>query len=86
MGKGGLPVELTETDICERFGWTFQQLDNEDQDRVYAGFAMQNIRDSVSRIKDWLDRSGKAHIGNQDMEVWGMLMDAEKELKGNKNG
>lgn len=78
-------MEVTEADICERFGWTFDEMDNQDQDRVFASFAMQNIRDVVGRIKNWLDRSGKTHISQRDMEVYGKILDAEKEIN-NANG
>jgi len=78
-GEGGLPAEITETDICERFGWTFTELDNEDQDRVYTAVALANIRDCVSRIKQWLSSSGKSHIDERDLEIWGVIMKAEKQ-------
>ena len=77
-----MPNELTETDIIERFGWTFSELDNEDEDRVYTGVGLQNIRDSVNRIRGWVSGGGKGHIGNEDLELWGELMNAEKELNG----
>ena len=72
---------MTEADICQRFGWTFSELDNEDQDRVFTSFMLQNLRDSSNRIKDWLDHRGKVHISDHDLEIFQMLMDAEKEVK-----
>lgn len=79
MGEGGLPGELIEADICEKFGWTFAELDEQDQDRVYAGVVLQNIRDSIQRIKNWVDTLGRTHISNDDMELWGTLMKARRD-------
>ena len=78
-GQGGLPLEITEADLCERFGWTFTQLDEEDQDRVYRAVTLSNMRGAVDRIKTWLDHQGKIHISGKDLEIMGMLWDAEKE-------
>ena len=79
-GEGGLPPELTEADICEHFGWTFSQLDEEDQDRVYTSFALQNVRDIINRIRSWLEHGGKSPLGYRDMELYGKILDAEKEI------
>ena len=79
-GEGGLPSEIIEADIAERFGWTFSELDNEDVDRVYTGFALQNVRDSVSRVRSWLDHAGKIHLNKDDLELFGNILDADKEL------
>lgn len=78
-GKGGVPLELTEADIAERFGWTFTELDEEDQDRVYNSFALQNVRDAVDRIKQWLANFGKMRISQSDLVVYGMVQRAEAE-------
>ncbi len=79
MGGGGIPTEVTEADIAERYGWTFTELDNEDQDRVYAGFSGQNIRDCVNRIKGWLESGGKSKLSQSDMNVYGMMLEANPE-------
>lgn len=77
--KGGVPLELTEADIAERFGWTFSQLDEEDQDRVFNAFALQNVRDAIDRIKQWLANFGKIRISQSDLMVYGMIQRAEAE-------
>lgn len=82
QGVGGLPLETTEADIAERYGWTFTELDNEDQDRVYAGYAGQNIRDAIDRIKGWLNSGGRGTLSDRDMRVYGMIVAAEKEITG----
>ena len=79
IGKGGLPTEILEADIIEKFGWTFTELDNEDQDRVYRAITLQNLRDGVSRIKSWLDNHGKIHISGKDLEIWEFIQEAKKE-------
>ena len=79
-GEGGLPPETTEADICERFGWTFTQLDDEDQDRVYTAVSLANVRDCVNRIKQWLGSGGKTGIDNRDLEIYGKLVEAEKKI------
>lgn len=83
-GQGGVPLELTEADIAERYGWTFTQLDAEDEDRVYNSFALQNVRDAVDRIKSWLASVGKMRISKHDLSLYGMILDAEKEVYGER--
>ena len=85
MGGGGLPPEVTEADIAERYGWTFTALDNEDQDRVYAGFAGQNIRDCVNRIRHWMENGGKSKLSEQDMSIYGMLLEANPDALRGEN-
>ena len=48
---------------------------------MFATFMLQNLRDSANRIKDWLDRRGKAHISDHDLTIYQMLSDAQKELE-----
>lgn len=79
-----MPNEATEADIIERYGWTYDELDNEDQDRVYTGFAIQNVRDSADRIRTWIDNTGKTSISRHDLELYGMLLDAEDECNSPK--
>ena len=79
-GESGLPHELTEADICERFGWTFSQLDEEDVDRVFTAFAMQNVRTYLQEIKSWLDHVGKTHISEQALRMYGRILEAEREV------
>lgn len=73
-------MELNEADLIERYGWTYEQLDNSDEDRVYLGIGLQNMRESIRRIKDWLRHVGKYEMDQRDMDLYGMMLDAEKEL------
>ena len=75
-----MPVEATEGYICERFGWTFSQLDEEDIDRVYTSTSLMNIRGALDRIRAWLDSVGKIGISKQDLETYKMVLDAEREI------
>ena len=74
-------MEVTEADICQRFGWTFTELDEQDQDRVFASFMLQNLRDSANRIKQWLEHSGKDQISEHDLEIYEMLSKAMREVE-----
>ena len=80
-GEGGLPLALTEADLIERYHWTYDELDNADEDRVYTGAALQNMRDTIHRMKDWLSRSGKGSpVSRDDLDLYGLMIEAEKEL------
>ena len=80
-----MPPEVTEGDICERFGWTFTELDEQDEDRVNLVYSLQNVRDRVDRIKAWLSSVGKTPIDATDMKLYQKIVDAESEIK-NANG
>ena len=74
-------MQVTEADIAERYGWTFAELDEQDADRVYEGFVLQNIRDSVSRIKHWVGSQGHGgSLSNEDMKIMKACIDADEEL------
>ncbi len=58
-------------DLCERFGWTFNELEEEDESRVMRAVMLMNIRDSLRRVQ----RSMEQHVlpAESDLEVWGMV-------------
>ena len=70
-GEGGIPEELSETQLCERFGWTFTQLDAEDEPRVREGVALSNIRAALGRVQAFLETQGAFHPSESDWEIWG---------------
>mgnify|MGYP001589399993 FL=1 len=74
-------MQVTEADIAERYGWTFDELDEQDSDRVYEAFALQNIRDSISRIKHWVGSQGQGSLSNEDMVIMKACIDADEELR-----
>lgn len=73
---------MTEADILERYGWTYDELDCSDEDRVYRGVALQNVRDSIANIKGWLASVGRGSLSEHDLRIMTLLAEAEKEMFG----
>ena len=69
---------MTEADIVERYGWTYDELDNADVDRVYRGYALQNIRERTGRIKAWLTSGGKVQLTEDDLQFYQRILEAKK--------
>jgi len=72
---GGLPDEVTDVDLCERFGWTPSQLDGEDMARVLPGIYGANARDGLRRIKRYLDTQGQYKPSEDDWNMYGWVLE-----------
>ena len=42
--------------LCERFGWTLEELDEQDMARVLSGIAGEHVRRALLRVRDAIDR------------------------------
>ena len=59
-------------------------MDGEDEDRVYNGFGLQNVRDTMDRVKSWLASFGKMKLSGHDWRLYKVVTDTEAELGLNK--
>lgn len=67
--------------MIERYGWTYEQLDESDEDRVMTGYVLQNLRERLGRIKGWLATQGKGvQLSEEDLRLYGMVTEAKEEL------
>lgn len=66
---GAWPGKLTDIDLCERFGWTLDELDTQDESRVMPGLRLANIRAAIQRVRKAIDGGGLP--SGDDLEVYG---------------
>lgn len=68
--------------LCERFGWTWSELDEQDMTRVLPAVTAANIRDSLQRVRGWADSAAAgrhpAHPSESDMRAWRISQEALK--------
>lgn len=55
-GDGALPEEVCDVQLCERFGWTVSELDEQDMARILPGIAGEHVRRALLRVRDAIDR------------------------------
>ena len=55
------------------------ELDEQDEDRVNLVYSLQNVRGRIGRVKAWLQSVGKTPIDEDDMKMYEMLIEAERE-------
>lgn len=70
-----------EGDLCERFHWTFTELDSQAEERVIPAVFLMNIRDSLRRINAFLESHGRIKPSDRDFELYDYarkLAEAEK--------
>ena len=77
--NGALPDELQELDIARSLGWTLTQLDGEDMSRVLPGLGLANTRDALSRVKAYLHTHGRVKPTENDLAIWGWVMEQMKD-------
>lgn len=57
-GNGPAPLELEDDFLLQRYGWTFTELDEQDDTRLLPGIVAANVYAAVSRIYQWQDAAG----------------------------
>ena len=55
-GDGAEPEEIRDVQLCERFGWTLEELDGQDMARVLPGIAGEHVRHTLMRVRAAIDR------------------------------
>lgn len=74
--------------LAERFGWTWDELDEQDMSRVIPAVAASNIHAAVRRVHHWLEEAPKAlakkyelpQPSDDDMRTWTMVKQAQKDV------
>ena len=68
QGGGELPDEVVELHLCERFGWTLAEIDEQDTARILPALRAENVRRALARTA----ASIYAHQmpDAQDFEIW----------------
>lgn len=70
--------------LCERFGWTWTELDEQDDARVLPAVAAANVNAALGRVKGWLEAAGAGgKVGRPsegDWKMWKAAQDARKNV------
>src|SRR3990167_11161822 len=82
LDGGDYPDELRDLDICERFGWTLDELDRQDMSRVIPAIAAQNTRRALQRNNLFLESVGKIMPNEGDLSVYAWVRDLMKDDDG----
>lgn len=81
-----VPQELVDVSLCERFGWTWTELGEQDEAQVLPAVAAANVSAALGRVKAWLNAAGAgAKVGapgEADWKMWKAAQDAWKQMKG----
>lgn len=68
--------------LCERFGWTWDELDEQDMTRIFPAVAAANIRDALARVRQWADLAAAGrkppHPSDADMRIWSAAQKAKQ--------
>ena len=68
--------------LAERFGWTWQELDEQDMSEVLPAVSAANIHAAVKRIHHWLAVAGAGHNiampGPEDLRILTEVQAAQK--------
>jgi hypothetical protein len=79
-----VPDEIVDVSLCERFGWTWTELDEQDMSRVLPAVGAANIGAACTRITHWLTAAGAGKKGAEptphDWQLWKFAQDAVKEI------
>ncbi len=67
---GGTPVLLAELDLAQRLGWTLSELDEQDTGRVLPALILQDKRDALLHVKQFLETQGKIKVNEDDLTVY----------------
>lgn len=76
---GPQPDELVDVAIAERFGWTFDQLDEQDLTRLMPDLYADSIAASLGRVNAFLDSVGKLQPTTRDWVNYKVAIDAMAE-------
>lgn len=70
--------------LCERFGWTWQELDEQDEAQVLPSVAAANVYAALGRVRGWMEQSAMpgsraAKPSEADWKMWKSAQDAKKQ-------
>ena len=81
LGDGAPPPELLEVNLCDRFGWTFDELDTQDMTRVLPAVGAANTRDALQRILSAMDSGWKMKPSKEDWLIYDQAITLREEWK-----
>ncbi len=80
-GDGGLPAELLDGFICERFHVLPSQLEQEDMARLMPMIAALNTHSALRRVmEDYLESHGRVKPSENDWKIYADAVKAAREL------
>lgn len=81
---GGVPDDVLDIRLMERFGWTMQELDDTDEARLFPALAAANISDAVRAVRAWLDAAGSGRkVEKPSAGVWKLWQTAQDAKRTN---
>ena len=63
--------------LCERFGWTFTELDEQDMARVLPAVGASNVAAALRNVNAYLDSNGRMKPTAHDMTMYQIAKDAK---------
>jgi hypothetical protein len=70
---------LIDAQICERFGWTFTDLDQQDEVRVSRAVQMMNIGRAYEDVVSAIRQHRIEGLSAGHWQIYKMIRDADKE-------
>ena len=71
--NGTPPQELIDINLCEKFGWTFDELDRADPQRLYRGIYLQRVYSVAQKAQ-----SGQTLVGSE-RDLMRRILEADLE-------
>jgi len=76
-GEGPPPDDLVEGRLVERFGWTFDELDGQDEGRVLRTVSVLNLADGYMRVMRAIEKHRPLSAPPGDWEMYKQIRNAE---------
>ena len=70
-----------EIDLWERFGWTPDELDTQDESRILPAVQAANLRQRLSNVIAFLESGGRVKPSEKDLELWKWAGETAEKLK-----
>ena len=80
-GEAGPPLELLEARVVEKFGWTWDELDRQDETRTQRALAYLNLATGYRMVMDALERHGLTQVNQAAWEAYKLVVDSKDEVQ-----
>lgn len=77
-GSGPPPDEYLEARVVEKFGWTFTQLDVEDEGRTLRAMSLLNMMASYQRVVRGVQQHAPEQASEADYAVFQKFLELDK--------
>ena len=82
-GTGRAPQELVDVSLAERFHWTFDELDEQDDARILPAVAAANIYQAYHRYIHWVEAAAQnpntPFPSDEDGRIWRAVIEARQK-------